>query len=538
MSNHEHQMGRQRLAGSEEPKAECMRWGSLFLSFFLLYASPLQAHITADPTIQSVLQGRAEKRNADLRAFYATRGFVPAWSETDSRAALAVLAHADEQGLTPTDYIIPEGSSPAERDVLITVAVLSYIHDLRVGRPTLETIDPDVALPAQGVDAVQILTSILNMHNVSEALAAQAPPQAEYARLKAALAVYRAIGGRGGWAPLPTGRPEDFTAGGSGETALRHRLQYEDTSLTDESANLAEAIERFQSRHGVTADGRVGPRTLAEMNVPASARIMQIAANMERWRWLPRVFEPSFIAINVPDARLTLILNGKQVLESRVVVGRPHDPTPILRAEGAGITINPPWNVPASIARRELLPKLKKDPSYLLSQNMVLVNGPPGDPHGLNVNWRAIPNGTFPYRVQQHPGPRNSLGTIKIELPNRFDVYLHDTPAKGAFNLPARDISHGCVRVQQILPLASYALAADLSAISEISGDVAAGQTKYLPLHRQLPVYFLYWTAFGSANGDLQFRPDIYGRDQRLMAALHIVTNQQISANLPKCLRL
>ncbi len=138
---------------------------------------------------------------------------------------------------------------------------------------------------------------------------------------------------------------------------------------------------------------------------------------MERWRWLPHRIEPDYVAVNVPDASLSLVLNDHEMLQSRVVVGKPRSPTPILRAEGAGITVNPPWSVPNSIARKEILPKLKANSAYLRSQDMILLNGPPGDPYGLQVRWRDIPVGTFPYRLQQHPGLENALGTIKIELP-------------------------------------------------------------------------------------------------------------------------
>jgi murein L,D-transpeptidase YcbB/YkuD len=215
-----------------------------------------------------------------------------------------------------------------------------------------------------------------------------------------------------------------------------------------------------------------------------------------------------------------LTWEGKDVLESRVVVGRPLDPTPILRAEGAGVTVNPSWNVPASIARREILPKLKAHPDYLLSQDMILVNGPSEDPHGLHVNWRAVPSGTFPYQIQQHSGAKNALGTIKIELPNHFDVYLHDTPGKAIFAANARDVSHGCVRVEQILPLASFGLTANLDTMEMISDAVATGETRYFNFKQRLPVYFLYWTAFVDADGRTQFRPDIYGRDRHLAEIL------------------
>ena len=188
---------------------------------------------------------------------------------------------------------------------------------------------------------------------------------------------------------------------------LRARLAFEDniTGLSD-----AEALKHFQARHGLTQDGTLGLATLSALNIPASARADTIAANMERWRWLPRQLEADRIVINVADARLDLFLGGNQVLTSRVIVGKPATRTPILRADGAGVTVNPPWTVPASIAAREILPKLKRNPAYLVSQDMVLLDGPAGDPQGLHVNWRAIPAGHFPYKLRQHPGAQEFAG--------------------------------------------------------------------------------------------------------------------------------
>jgi murein L,D-transpeptidase YcbB/YkuD len=517
---------------------KCIRISAVFV--FLIAAPDLYARqIASPPEIRAALDGGAVSKIANgslVRAFYEARGFAPAWSDDDLKIAHGILEHADSDGLDPSDYAVPASGRGAQREVLTTAAVLSYMRDLRLGRDRLRRADPDVVLPGQVFDAAFVLAAALKSKTLAATLAAQAPPQPEYARLKAALAVYRKLGEEGGWGRLPDAAPSDFEQGAGAAQALRRRLQFEDATLPA-FANLADAVKRFQVLHGLVPDGRVGKKTLAELNVPAAARAMEIASNMERWRWLPRTFEPDFIAINVPDARLALTLDGKKVLESVVVVGRPRDPTPILRAEGAGVTLNPPWNVPASIARREILPKLKANPSYLVSQDMVLMDGPPGDPHGLHIDWRAIPSGTFPYRIRQHPGPKNSLGTIKIELPNRFDVYLHDTPAKGAFARPVRDISHGCVRVQQILPLASYALAANLDAITAIDQQIAAGETKYLPFQRRLPVYFLYWTAFSGTDGTLQFRPDIYDRDKRLIAALRVPALQRVSSNYAGCTR-
>jgi murein L,D-transpeptidase YcbB/YkuD len=254
---------------------------------------------------------------------------------------------------------------------------------------------------------------------------------------------------------------------------------------------------------------------------------------MERWRWLPSALEADRVMVNAADGQLELWLGGQLVLTSRVVVGKRTSPTPILRAEGAGITVNPPWTVPRSIAVKEILPKLKRNRAWLAQHDMVLLDGPPDDPQGLRINWRAISAGSFPYQIRQYPGPRNPLGRIKLELPNRFNVYLHDTPDKAAFERPARQLSHGCVRVEQILPLASYALSADLSAMQRISQAIDSGKTSTIPLQRKLPVYFLYWTAVSNLGGETHYSPDVYGRDRRLIAALHGSRARIASIDLP-----
>jgi murein L,D-transpeptidase YcbB/YkuD len=167
---------------------------------------------------------------------------------------------------------------------------------------------------------------------------------------------------------------------------------------------------------------------------------------------------------------------------------------------------------------------------------MVLLDGPPGDSHGLHVNWRAIPAGTFPYRVRQAAGPRNPLGQVKLELPNRFDVYLHDTPGKAAFNRTGRAVSHGCIRVEQILPLASYALSADQSSLELIRDAIGQGETRLLPLSRKLPIYVLYWTAVPEPEGGVRFVRDLYGRDQRMIAVMR-QQSLRVAAVEPGCRR-
>ena len=487
------------------------------LIFILALIFVSENGLAADTQDLAHLVAALPARDAPLRAFYQAHGYVPAWNKNDAAVLQGVLARAGTEGLDPGNYQISQEKDGAAGDLALTRAALAYIRDVREGRPALRSLDDDVALPASGYDAVSELDGALASHRLAAFLSALPPPAPQYAALRTALATYRGISSHGGWPFLP--------ASGAGKDEpparlLRQRLAIEDRAFSaDPNADLTAALKDFQQRHGLEADGRLGKRTLAELNISAAARAEQIAANMERWRWMPRSLEADYILVNIPDARLALFLKGEEVLRSRVIVGKPKTPTPILRAEDGGITVNPPWNVPNSIARNEILPKLKADPSYLKSQDMVLLNGPTGDPYGLGVNWRRIPAGTFPYQIQQNPGAANPLGTIKLELPNRFDVYLHDTPGKSAFARSSRDLSHGCVRVEQILPLASYALTANHDAMAAISDAVSSGATKYIPLERRLPVYFLYWTAFSDAKGDLQFRPDIYRRDARMIAA-------------------
>lgn len=470
---------------------------------------------------------------ADLRAFYGRRKFELVWTDSRSTIAISALESSDQDGLDPFDY---HAATPllraapvtaiekAERDILLTDGVLRLARDLRTGRATLRAIDSDVELPSVAFDAPKELDAALESSHLDSFLAGLAPSGQEYLQLRTALARYRGIAANGGWKSLALNTAVDLD--GASARALRERLSFEDDNAADPDASVVEMLKRFQLRHGLDDDGRLGPRTLAALNVSASDRVMQIIANMERWRWLPPHLEQVRLAVNVPDGRLDFIAGGASTLSSVVIVGKPSSPTPILRASAKAVTINPPWNVPAKIANREILAKLRQSADYLQAQNMILVDGPPGDPFGHTIDWKHLDS--FPYHVRQLPGPKNALGQIKLELPNRFDVYLHDTPAKAAFDLDNRHLSHGCVRVQQILPLASYALAGDATTlVAELKTAISTGTTQHLALAHPLPIYLLYWTVFTDSTGALQFRPDVYHRDARLIAALDKHANGQ-----------
>lgn len=467
---------------------------------------------------------------AALKRFYQARGSRLAWSgspQARSAAQLArqALSRGEAHGLDVSHYhlerLAAADTDATSFDLLMTDALLRYARELRSGRIAPSAAYNDIALPSQAFDAATALEAALSSGTFAEFLAELVPLHPEYARLMSALAKYRQIAAEGNWAPLPD-LPKSVKKNDPDPrlASLPARLAREGIEVAPEADTVA-ALKRYQSLNGLDPDGKLGQQTLAMLNVQPSQRVAQIEANMERWRWLPRVFESRYVTINAADATLELIDKGEILLRSRVIVGASDKRTPIMRTVAREVTANPPWNVPTSIARNEILPKLRRDANYLVSQRMILVNGPPDDPQGTRIDWKKIPAGTFPYRIQQRPGSDNALGTLKLEMPNDFNVYLHDTPGRSAFARPNRTLSHGCIRVQEIMSLASVALSGDaLSAVGELKEAIAAGVTKRIPLKAPLAVYVLYWTALSDADGTVQFRPDVYGRDRQLLAAL------------------
>ena len=507
-------------------RSKVLKFAPIFIvaAFVLASLSPCDAASQSAP-LESTLQsasGIAPSQIDSVRKFYAARQNVPAWYDTsglnaDGRAALAVLSRASEDALDPARYELENLSRPfatndaaalAYRDLTFTESVLRYASDMLDGQPALKHIDSDIDLPLSGYDLASGAAAALASHKISEFLWGLEPQVPQYAPLKAALAQYRSVAAKGGW-PNFAARKAFAAASATPQTLaeLQARLAYEDLAVAGPMPASAEemdaAVRRFQARNGLDAEGRVGSGTIAQLNVTASERAAEIAANMERLRWLPHQFENAYVQVNVPDASLAVIENGAAVLTSRVIAGRPHDRTPIFRAEITGIVANPPWIVPAVIARREIAPKAAANPDYLARNHIVLENG----------------------QYRQIPGDDNALGYLKLNVSNRFSVYLHDTPARSLFARPYRFLSHGCIRVQQIKPLASYALNGDTaSGIDRLEAAIATTQTTHLEIKAPIPLYVVYLTAFPSSDG-LQFRPDIYGRDKRLIAAMFGATS-------------
>jgi murein L,D-transpeptidase YcbB/YkuD len=445
-------------------------------------------------------------RAEPLRRVYEARAYEPIWTgsdagEANARLVLDALSKADTEGLVAENYHYThlsamhptDGEGNAALELLLTDSLLRYARDLRSGRVRSVEVESDAGLPSVEFDYGGALVDALANGTLPSFLADLAPKHPEYERLKRALAHYRAIEAAGGWSTVP---PET-TPDGDNTVILRARLSVEDETAAE--GDLVEALQRYQARNGLNPDGVLGARTLAALNVPVASRIGQIRANMERWRWMPREFEPRRIVVNIPSATLSYFDNAVAVLESNVIVGTPGRRTPILRAEATAVTLNPAWHIPASIVWREIWPHMRRDPYYLRRQGYVFAGG----------------------QLLQPPGPRNALGRIKLEMPNNFGVYLHDTPSKALFARDSRTLSHGCVRVEQIAPLASLAISGDAYAsLDDISNIIAMGKTTRIPLGEYIPVYMLYWTAIVDDEGRAGFPRDVYGRDPVLLAGL------------------
>jgi len=449
------------------------------------------------------LDGRQLDRTA-LLAIYQAHDFTPLWiGEPEREAALRhALGGAAEHGLDPAAFAVPP-APPAERELLLTDAFLRYATALARGRVEAHALESDWAFSAPAFDPGAALDRAL-AGDVGAVLAGLAPAEPSYRQLQDALARYRRIAAGGGWRQVPETTKLKRDDHGPAVTALRRRLAAEGYLAADALAGgfdsaVDGAVRRFQAQHGIAADGAVGPDTFRALNVPAAVRVEQIRANLERWRELPRSWPKTRIEVNIPSATLTVIENGEPRLVMRAIVGAEDHPTPVMRAHMNAVLFNPSWTIPASIVKNEIVPKAKRDAKYL-ERNHYVYRG-------------AV--------LQQLPGAGNALGRVKFEMPNIYDVYLHDTPSRPLFKRVSRSLSHGCVRLENPRELALYLLSGRSGwAEEDIDRVIAAGQTERVPLPRSLPVYLLYWTAFVDAEGAVEFRDDVYARDQRLTTAL------------------
>ncbi|MFZ5774003.1 MAG: L,D-transpeptidase family protein [Thermodesulfobacteriota bacterium] len=340
--------------------------------------------------------------------------------------------------------------------------------------------------------------------------------------LEKALHHFQELAARGEWPKVAAGATLREGEHGERVAQLRARLAASG-ELPAEAAQgdrfdaaLAEALRKFQARHGLNPDGAAGKSTVAALNVSIAERVRQLEVNLERCQPLPQMLEPRHILVNIADFSLNLYEDGKPALSMPVIVGRTYRQTPVLSSIISTIILNPPWSVPDTIARKDILDHIRKEPGYLRKHNFRVYRGwgkggEEIDPD--SVEWSKL-SGRMPYRFRQEPGAVNALGRIKFQFPNEYDVYLHDTPSRQLFSRESRTFSSGCIRVGKPLDLATHLLkGSKLGELAALNAAIASGKTQQVPIPAPIPVHVVYMTAWVDGDGLVQFRSDVYGRD-------------------------
>jgi L,D-transpeptidase YcbB len=548
------------------------RFPVVFLGLFFLVASgavPAHAAVTGDAislALREWLDAAAQNPQAfvgcepiyagrDLVDFYRGRGEQPVWVSPDgpsdaARSLVAAIGNADRHGLFPRDYHFPCLSEwlktpPAKEptaatrelaglEIVLSDAFVNFATHLAAGKVDPETIHPQWISPKKKTEVFQRLAGIDTPQDLDRIFDELTPGSQGYrtAMIEARRLRHQIAGGE--WQEIPAGetlRPGDRSPR---IARVRKRLADQGDLLSaaapplDETVFddvLVQAVIRFQHRHGLSPDGAIGPKTLAALNRSPEDRLRCVLVNLERWRWIPRDPGRRHIIVNSAAFTLEAFREGHKVLEMPVIVGEAYTRTPVFSKNMAYLVVNPYWNVPHGVLARKILPKIKKDPGYLTAHHYELLRGwkqpvEVMDP-GL-IDWSTVHPGNFPGRLRQRPGPWNALGRIKFIFPNDFAVYLHDTPDRHLFERTARAFSSGCIRVKKPIELALFVLEDDPAWNRERLEQVLAEERpKTIPVKDKVAVHLQYWTFWIGAEGEPQYRKDIYGRDAVLWKALN-----------------
>ena len=503
--------------------------------------SPLQLAIKAELELRKdAAKSKALKaRLGDIEAHYIASGYEPIWIE-DGKASkkaedmVEMINLSYEDGLEPNDYDADElfqklgasdDSSLADLEIHLATTSVSYAQHMNAGRLNPNQVNREIVIYPNAVGADSILGNIRRTSSLKAYIRLLAPLTPRYERLRNALASYRRIEANGGWTTVPEGEVLKPDMSDERVPALRARMvqagllegEVTDSQLYDEA--LVAAVTEFQDRAGIEMDGVVGPGTLEQLNIPVEDRIVTMEVNMERNRWMQNDFGAHHIFANLADQVVKVVLNEKTVHAEIIQVGLPYHRTPVFTDELEYVEINPFWNVPYSIAVNEYLPKLRRNPGVLAAQNISLLSN--GNAiNARRVNWNAYGRGNFPFRLRQNPGQGNALGRIKFMFPNKFNVYMHDTPSKSKFDRAQRYFSHGCLRLRNPLKMAEVLLGEQGWDREKIDATVAGGKRTVVKLEEKIPVHIVYLTSWVNKDGSVHFRKDVYGRDTILADAL------------------
>jgi murein L,D-transpeptidase YcbB/YkuD len=478
--------------------------------------------------------------------------FTPAGVRPAVAVALRELRAAEQRGLAATDYDAerleremaaaarPDRSlaDVARADVAMTYAVLHFLSDLRFGRVPAQDVAPHFRVPRKDASFVLTLRDDVANDRLAAMIDEVEPSFPLYARLERALAHYRMLAAQPtiSLPPLPAQQKKVVPGDRYSGVPLLRDLLVQSGDLPSEveapiddrySDALAAAVAKFQRRHGLAPDGVIGRQTIAALAVQPAVRVRQIELSLERLRWLPDLPRGALIAINIPSFRLWAFTDGRAgeraTLSMPVIVGKAmRGETPMFIGAMRYVEFSPYWNVPPTILRNELLPRLARDPSLLERDDMEAVGASGRGPVMTTTDdgvLAGLRDGEL--RLRQRPGPKNALGGVKFVLPNTMDIYLHATPARELFERNRRDFSHGCIRVGDPAALARFVLR-DQPQWSEqrIEAAMTSEANRVVPLSAPIPVIVFYTTAIVDANGEALFLPDVYGHDRRLERAL------------------
>jgi L,D-transpeptidase YcbB len=476
-----------------------------------------EAFVSTEVLHQGVPEPSARRDRQAVVAFYTERNFELLWVADGrwtaaAQSAIARISRAGDDGLDLTGYVIasePPASTAGQAlaELQLSEAVAAYGQQASGGRldpgrlSNLIGAKPDVA------DASRVLTAVATAADAGAALQAFNPPQPAYALLREKLQELRRERKPLVQNPIPAGPILRVGMRDPRVPLVRARFGLDPISERSDDitydTKVAAAVASFQRANGLPPSGILTARTVTALSGGESTRVeAEVVANMERWRWLPHQLGTDYVQVNIPDYSLQVVRSGAVVHEARVVVGKPDSPTPIFSHNMEFIIVNPYWNVPYSIIKKEMLPKLASDPDYFAR-------------HGYEVVQRG--NTLI---VRQPPGEDNALGRIKFMFPNSYSVYLHDTPSRALFADERRAFSHGCIRVDQPFKLAEIVLGRDNGWSEDRVRRLIGRGERAINLPHPLPVHIVYFTAFVDPFGKLQLRDDIYGYSQQVRAAL------------------
>jgi L,D-transpeptidase YcbB len=489
-----------------------------------------------------------------LQKFYEPTGFAPAWLQgsqpvPQARSLIEIFRNAGKKGLNPEDYdasrweeriralqVSASGPAVARFDVALTVCTMRYVSDLRIGRINPAHFKVGLSVEKKKYDLAQFLRDrIMTASNVQAVLDGVEPPFPGYRRTEEALGHYLELARTDDGEKLPeVTKPIDPGQSYAGVARLARFLRLvgdlpADATLTGDAQTyagpLVDAVKRFQRRHGLDNDGRIGAGTIKQLNVPLQHRVLQLQLTLERWRWLPAEFSAPPIIVNIPDFRLRALDESNNVaMDMRVVVGKAmRTQTPVFTRDMTYVVLRPYWNVPPSILRSEIVPAIQRDRGYIARKNYEVAT----------YDGRVVTSGNISddvlaqlrggkLMVRQKPGPANALGLVKLIFPNEHNVYLHSTPSPELFSRSRRDFSHGCIRVEKPAELAAWALRNNPGwTLERVKQGMQSGKDDVtVNLVKRVPVFIVYGTALAYANSDVHFSDDIYGHDAELAAAL------------------